>query len=227
MRQSILGELTAANRFTPDVNDAYSHLTAAFYATQADRLGMTPEELHAQYPLKVAAEDVSDGTKLDQPVVPGRPEAPTDSPAFKKWFGDSKAVTPDGKPVTVYHGTNQPIDSFDAERLGAATGKNSGADVAHFFSSDPHVASMYAANAGKITVPDAKAHEATTARLTAEMNAAEKRGDWDAHEAASQKLEDHEIGATRETGPDTILPVVGERPLPGETLRSATDEEGD
>ena len=36
-----------------------------------------------------------------------------------------------------------------------------------------------------------------------------------------------EIGATRETGPDTILPVVGERPLPGETLRSATDEEGD
>ena len=209
VRQSILGELTAANRFTPDVNDAYSHLTAAFYATQADRLGMTPEELHAQYPLKVAAEDVSDGTKLDQPVVPGRPEAPTDSPAFKKWFGDSKAVTPDGKPVTVYHGTNQPIDSFDAERLGAATGKNSGADVAHFFSSDPHVASMYAANAGKITVPDAKAHEATTARLTAEMNAAEKRGDWDAHEAASQKLEDHEIGATREddiTG-QNVVPV--------------------
>jgi NADH-quinone oxidoreductase subunit H len=36
-----------------------------------------------------------------------------------------------------------------------------------------------------------------------------------------------EIGATRESGPDTILPVVGERPLPGETLRSSTDEEGD
>jgi len=36
-----------------------------------------------------------------------------------------------------------------------------------------------------------------------------------------------EIGSTRESGPDTILPVVGERPLPGETLRSVTDEEGD
>ena len=36
-----------------------------------------------------------------------------------------------------------------------------------------------------------------------------------------------EIGTTRESGPDTILPVVGERPLPGETLRSSTDEEGD
>lgn len=73
VRQSILGELTAANRFTPDVNDAYSHLTAAFYATQAHRLGITPEELHAQYPLKVAAEDVSGGAKLDQPVYHGTP----------------------------------------------------------------------------------------------------------------------------------------------------------
>ena len=73
VRQSILGELTSANRFTPDVNEAYSHLTAAFYATQAQRLGITPEELHAQYPVKIAAEDVSGGAKLDQPVYHGTP----------------------------------------------------------------------------------------------------------------------------------------------------------
>jgi len=29
----------------------------------------------------------------------------TDTPAFKAWFGDSKVVDKDGKPLVVYHGT--------------------------------------------------------------------------------------------------------------------------
>jgi len=38
----------------------------------------------------------------------------TKTPAFKRWFGDSKVVDEDGKPLVVYHGTNAPvaIDSF-------------------------------------------------------------------------------------------------------------------
>ena len=36
-----------------------------------------------------------------------------------------------------------------------------------------------------------------------------------------------EIGFTRERGVDAVLPVVGERPLPGEVLRSMTDAEED
>ena len=36
-----------------------------------------------------------------------------------------------------------------------------------------------------------------------------------------------EIGATRTTGSQAILPIVGERPLPAERLRSVTDEEED
>jgi hypothetical protein len=35
------------------------------------------------------------------------PEAPT-SPAFTRWFGDSKVVNPDGSPKVVYHGTDTP-----------------------------------------------------------------------------------------------------------------------
>jgi hypothetical protein len=34
-----------------------------------------------------------------------------------------------------------------------------------------------------------------------------------------------ELGQTRETGADSILPTVGERPLPGEVLRSWTEGE--
>ena len=35
-------------------------------------------------------------------------ERQTDTPAFKRWFGDSKVVDKDGNPVVVYHGTDSP-----------------------------------------------------------------------------------------------------------------------
>jgi NADH-quinone oxidoreductase subunit H len=35
------------------------------------------------------------------------------------------------------------------------------------------------------------------------------------------------LGQTREVSVDSVLPIVGERPLPGEVLRSITDEESD
>lgn len=40
----------------------------------------------------------------------------TDSPEFKKWFGNSKIVDADGKPLVVFHGTNydQEIDKFES-----------------------------------------------------------------------------------------------------------------
>lgn len=40
--------------------------------------------------------------------------AQTDTEAFKRWFGESKVVDADGKPLVVYHGTNKTFDVFDA-----------------------------------------------------------------------------------------------------------------
>lgn len=58
-----------------------------------------------------------------------------DSAAFKKWFGDSKIVGPDGKPLVVYHGTDKDFATFDAEKpkaSGAMHGKGFYfADAAH------------------------------------------------------------------------------------------------
>jgi hypothetical protein len=42
----------------------------------------------------------------------------TDTPAFKKWFGDSKVVDADGKPLVVYHGTNADFSEFKTTRGG-------------------------------------------------------------------------------------------------------------
>lgn len=43
----------------------------------------------------------------------------TDTPAFKEWFGDSKVVDDQGRPLVVYHGTDKDISVFaDPRKLG-------------------------------------------------------------------------------------------------------------
>ena len=56
----------------------------------------------------------------------------TSTPAFKKWFGDSKVVDEDGKPLVMYHGTEakEDFDAFD-------TTKKSVMGTGSFFSSTP------------------------------------------------------------------------------------------
>jgi hypothetical protein len=34
-----------------------------------------------------------------------------------------------------------------------------------------------------------------------------------------------ELGKTRESGPERVLPTVGERPIPGSVIRTLSDEE--
>ena len=41
----------------------------------------------------------------------------TETPAFKRWFGDSKVVDAQGEPLVVYHGTDQAIDSFEGDAI--------------------------------------------------------------------------------------------------------------
>jgi N12 class adenine-specific DNA methylase len=60
--------------------------------------------------------------------------------AFRNWFGDSKVVDKDGKPLVVYHGTQTDFTVF---RPGA-TPSNDGI----FFTKDPDIASAVYANGG-------------------------------------------------------------------------------
>ncbi len=39
---------------------------------------------------------------------------------FYRWFGDSKVVDEQGRPLVVYHGTNAKFDTFDKEKIGGA-----------------------------------------------------------------------------------------------------------
>lgn len=63
-----------------------------------------------------------------------------DTPAFKTWFGNSKVVDSDGKPLVMYHGTDVKEDfSVFKKRQGMI-----------FFSSDPEFASIYSRVSGKV-----------------------------------------------------------------------------
>jgi hypothetical protein len=70
------------------------------------------------------------------------------SPAFKSWFGDSKVVDAEGKPLVVYHGTGADFAAFDPARLGAATGART-TRLGFYFTDRPRVANTFALASGE------------------------------------------------------------------------------
>lgn len=73
--------------------------------------GQTEEEAFEAFLSKV--EDKSSKKVADK----------TQTKEFKEWFGDSKVVDEDGKPLVVYHGTNEEFNVFDKNKRGSNTDK--------------------------------------------------------------------------------------------------------
>lgn len=146
----------------------------------------------------------SDHTAAHMAGIDPARAALTGTPEFKRWFGESKAVDPAGKPLVVFHGTNQPIEQFAHSRLGGAT-RSESSKLGFFFTDSRDVAEQYAHNAGETTVAGIEAHEAKSAALKADVDRLEKKAgrtnkpeDWKAYETKMAEWEDHEIEATRE-----------------------------
>jgi RNA polymerase sigma factor (sigma-70 family) len=70
----------------------------------------------------------------------------TETPEFKRWFGDSKVVDKSGKPLVVYHGTGGDFDEFSIDKSRQRDDSFLGQGM--YFSSDPDRASAYAESAG-------------------------------------------------------------------------------
>ncbi len=63
--------------------------------------------------------------------------------AFKKWFGESKVVDADGKPLVMYHGTNKS-EQGDAFTQFDTYGSNYGLmGQGSYFTDNPDLASSY------------------------------------------------------------------------------------
>lgn len=143
----------------------------------------------------------------DEDEAPKKKRKPSRAQAFKKWFGNSKVVDKDGKPLVVYHGTNQEVESFDEDRRGMMT-QNDSARAGFWFTGSSVVANDYATTAAKRTVASIKQHELKIAALKDLIKRAEKRGDWQTYERFMGEWEDLELNAMRDDHTGTsIVPV--------------------
>jgi len=70
---------------------------------------------------------------------------PDFSPAFWKWFGDSKVVTPGGNPLVVYHGSPHAFQIFDKARIGTQTDSGD-VGAGFYFTQNPAEAKSYGKN---------------------------------------------------------------------------------
>jgi hypothetical protein len=82
------------------------------------------------------------GPNNKQVEIPAAPRLET--PAFKNWFGDSKVVDDQGKPLVVYHGTMNDFDVF-GEQADVDLYKKMGLeqDGVFFFAKSPEIARTY------------------------------------------------------------------------------------
>lgn len=67
---TMMSELGTAGRFTPDVNRAYATLVRNFYAVQAGKLGITPQEMYAQFPLTVTSRAPGQRAEMLDQITP-------------------------------------------------------------------------------------------------------------------------------------------------------------
>ncbi len=200
----------AQERIVDDVQQLAMQLDEFLGQAGFDTQNMTRDEMRAAI---MQAQDAQlggytqatitiDGVERPTTNSNGQPLAQTEEGLrnFWNWFGDSKVVDAEGRPLVVYHGTNQPIEQFSTDRLGMST-RSESANYGFFFTSDPYVAGLYAnASASKIA-PSVDDFERQSAELQAKVERLEKQaiknGDWDAYEAAMLEWETLEIETMR------------------------------
>lgn len=128
VRQAVFEQLQGAGTYTPVVNRAYALFMSNWYATMAEKMNITPAELYQRMPYKVTSGELGG---QQGGMMQGADNINT--PEFAEWFGDSKVVDAEGKPLVVYHGTSADIEEFAKTRdLGFHAGTDEQANNARF-----------------------------------------------------------------------------------------------
>ena len=185
--------------------DFASKIYATLQTSRADRTGRSLDELHAENNLKIKEvedeyyqdmadfyENYAEENGLNQLAqVAGAEsgeyadalkewqERGTESPYFKRWFGDSKVVDENGKPLVVYHGTSTIFDIFDKNKRGSLTNAKS-AKNGFWFTDGRYTAQSYA---------EYSAENTGINKLLKEQHSAEMRRDWNKYDELTEKIE--------------------------------------
>lgn len=108
---------------------------------------------------------------------------------FWRWFGDSKVVDEQGRPLVVYHGTNREFDTFDIKKAGFTTEAESSL-YGFYFTSRKGIAEAYA----NIARPEEiKKLEKEYQRLEKIAQRTGKSSDWDAYQKVYAEYESAEL----------------------------------
>lgn len=148
MMDNIGGEMAkrfeAAGRSKEEATAA-ARLVEDFYVTTAQRMGVDPDTLMKDFGLP-EVRGPKDAITGEGAMFQSAPA--TETEAFRRWFGDSKVVDADGKPMVVYHGAGKDFESFSTD---GGKGKTFGTGA--FFSSSKDVANTYAVGAQQSVYP--------------------------------------------------------------------------
>lgn len=108
---------------------------------------------------------------------------------FWKWFGDSKVVDKQGRPLVVYHGTNIEFDKFDINKAGLTTEAESSL-YGFYFTDSQGIAYSYANIARPEEIIKLKKEYERLEKIAQRTG---KSSDWDAYQKVYLKYEEAEL----------------------------------
>jgi hypothetical protein len=173
IRSRVADELTATGKYSAGQVAVMSSYTARKYATnavrrtQASGIPVDALRLYEERGLTILGGQVSrdtsfiDQAAIDFGVSSEQLRAELDAaggdirrtPAFTKWFGDSKVVDANGEPLVVYRGEREVVTTYDARELGKSL-KTPFRKAGFFFAPQRAVAEGYAMMAGSDIVTE-------------------------------------------------------------------------
>ena len=118
---TVYDQIKATGVYTDAASRSYASFVRDFYVTRAaevkndDGSQMTPRQLYDLMPYQVTREmpdvQIPAGGILSQEQL----DQFAATPEFKSWFGESKIVDEQGKPMVLYHGTADDVTQFDLD----------------------------------------------------------------------------------------------------------------
>jgi N12 class adenine-specific DNA methylase len=127
-----------------DPKEAYKRTAGEVEARNAaKRMRMSEEQRRAE--TLQSTEDVAREDQIRLKKSPGiqASQDQTQTEAFKAWFGDSKVVGEDGKPLVVYHGTDKEFTQFQNQNSNKDYLVSNPNDETYFFADSKKEAEIY------------------------------------------------------------------------------------
>ncbi|MEY5099706.1 MAG: hypothetical protein RJA36_2425, partial [Pseudomonadota bacterium] len=110
VEEQVAGGFTAtATSLRPAELRSVTRIAAEMVARIAEGENITPEQAWQRYGAAITNQPLTEEA-LQQP------SNKTYTPEFKAWFGKSKVVDAEGKPMVVYHGTDADFTAFNADK---------------------------------------------------------------------------------------------------------------